>query len=391
MGVFSFNCLIISFITSIILIKIPTPISATSDVVQFDINIDTPIGNIKKDAILARDTSTVASTVKDTHSEDFPFSIKFSLGTPEQSFIGALSNRHSGIYVNNKNSNFCASPYSKYYCSKYGSYDSSSSSSFDDSDNQLQLTSTPFVPSNGTFVFDKLKFGGIEIDNIPVAVFSESTSSKPIFGIGFPGLNQYSQTDINNNNVNIPSVLKNKGLTKSLSYSICPSSKDSFYKGSILFGGIDKAKFEGNLIPFNITFDDEKYELIDVEMRGVTNSASKDRITSFFTLSFNLGSFISIFPRVVMEEVLKVIPYEYDLDLGHYVGKCMTTERYFTFNDEYGREFILNLQDLIAPLTTSFLSLSSSSTSSSRYCYLLAEQLNTRFSSPITLGISVFL
>lgn len=360
----NFSILLHSAATLTALSSLPL-VSALSDVFQLGFKVDTDILHLHP-----RDQDPVEAK----HSSDFPFSFNFTIGTPPQKFSGLLSNMYGDILVNYYKSDVCESSTTKSYCSEYGSYDSNSSSTFND-------TKVPFslpLASNltGVYVQETLEFAGIELPQFPIAVLTESTFSQARFGIGYPHSQAFFST-YNRAYENLPFILKLDGYTKSASYSIWSDSRDDF-DGSILFGGIDRAKFTGNLTTVPVQPYKSNYTYPDIKVTSVMDPDGKS-VSGEVLTSISIGRTISAFPQGILLAITNQFPgFTYDEDLGVYTGNCVDIDDddSFTLNLGSGKSLELYLKDLQIK------------SQSSDSCYLLASKAEV--TSEMYLGLSIF-
>lgn len=102
--------------------------------------------------------------------------------------------------------------------------------------------------SKGIWGYDSVFFNDVELENLSFAVVNFTDLDIGALGIGLPILE--STYDINDGNgyqyENFPMKLKSQGITNKNAYSLHLNTLQA-QSGSILFGGVDHAKYEGNL------------------------------------------------------------------------------------------------------------------------------------------------
>lgn len=355
--------------TVISLLLLPSTLATSvPGVVKVDYNV-----NSEKETntnLYSRDTGDGDKNVLNLlHSIGSDFSFNFTIGTPPQKFFGLISNLHGDIFVNSNKSDLCRSSMYGNYCSVYGAYNSVSSSTSNDSNTDFRFStssSSSATIARGDYIYDKLNFAGLELENIPFAVMNVSAVPVPTFGIGYQKLQASFRT---NGQVydNLPIILKNRGYTKSVTYSVWPDSKNGS-GGSILFGGIDKKKYTGELLTIPIKPDGGNYTYTDISLFGVVGTDKIAGLQGGRSLTIALGNKISYIPSTILGHILKTIPYKYDSDFGYYVGDCMTTDKTLTLKVSKTESFELNLQNLITRKP-----------SKSDTCYLLVVETSFNF------------
>lgn len=285
-------------------------------------------------------SSSSSSTVLDNLSNISPFSFNFSIGSPPQNLSGLITNLFGDILVDHYTSEKCLVGNNN-VCPSYSIYNSSSSSTFIDTKIAFTINTTT-TPWNGTYIDETLHFGGLELKNIPIGVMIESTLSKPFFGIGYPqaeGLYEsYGKVY-----ENFPMILKNKGYTDSVLYSIWPNSKNDF-SGSILFGGVDAAKFTGNLTTFPIMPEDGEYIYPIINIPYIFGVGGKKRVAANVATFLAFGTPDSSLPDVVLNEVLSSFPYKMNTTSGYYEGECHNTTDEISLSLPDGTLFPVPLQ-----------------------------------------------
>jgi len=121
----------------------------------------------------------------------------------------------------------------------------------------------------GPYVGDTLSFGGVTIDDFQFGVGQTSTSSMGVLGVGY----QVIEVQVNRAGgeayPNLPQALLNDGHIDHLAYSLWLNDLDSS-TGSILFGGVDSAKYEGNLVTVPILSSGGVYFELAVALSGVS-------------------------------------------------------------------------------------------------------------------------
>ncbi|MCJ1384559.1 hypothetical protein MMC17_007676 [Xylographa soralifera] len=165
------------------------------------------------------------------------------MGTPPQSFGLNLDTGSSDFVVRTAQSAGCLAG----NCTAYSSYDPTKSSTF-------ILGTVPYTQSygegsfaNGFMANETLSIAGITVSNFTFAAVNQFSIDDNVFGVGYP-----TQEGIVIKNISQPqylngaSALKSAGLIEASAYSIWLNDI-SAGKGSVLFGGVDTAKYTGPL------------------------------------------------------------------------------------------------------------------------------------------------
>lgn len=214
-----------------------------------------------------------AHSKRDTLSVELPqlqvnYLINLSIGNPPQNVSLSISTGSSDLWVMLPDNPYCKGASDsridsddQVNCHNGSFFDSSKSSSWSDNSTDFSTlefslplgvsTISEFRYANGSYGQDDVSISGAKISmaNIAVANMSEIRSGR--FGIG-PRNGEASRTGYDSNKVaigtydNIPIQMKQQGLISSVAYSLY---LDHIHgdAGTLLFGGIDHAKYKGDL------------------------------------------------------------------------------------------------------------------------------------------------
>ncbi|KAI5957710.1 hypothetical protein KGF57_002976 [Candida theae] len=166
--------------------------------------------------------------------------------------------------------------------------------------------------ANGTYVTDTIRLGNITVKNSEFAVANSTSSEFGVLGIGFTTL---EQTHDNSTYDNLPITLKKEGYINKVAYSLylnSPTSKE----GSILFGGVDNAKYHGELVDVPIVSNTD----LEVELDSITIEGKKYFNQSKILL--DVGSTWSYLPTKLFKAIAKKTHAKYDHILDAYVSNC---------------------------------------------------------------------
>jgi len=206
--------------------------SSSSDsprVVQHTIQRKPVVNPIEQDRKrLARRQSTV--NVPLTNEETLYF-MNASIGTPPQNFQLHLDTGSSDLWVNVRTSSFCQ--LNAAACAQSGFYNANSSSTYKYINSRFTIKYKDGSGSSGDYVSDTVAFGSATLQNQQ-------------FGIGYPALEVASSYYGGKPYPNIPQNLADEGIIATNAYSLWLNDLDANL-GSILFGGVDRAKYMGEL------------------------------------------------------------------------------------------------------------------------------------------------
>lgn len=131
-----------------------------------------------------------------------------------------------------------------------GSYDHSKSSSYKYVASGFSIGYADGSYAKGDWVSDKVSLiedGSVSIPALEFGDATDTTITYGILGIGLPNL-EAASTEYDN----LPVSLKKQGYISKNAYSLYLNSAEAT-TGSVLFGGIDKAKYSGDLVSLPVT------------------------------------------------------------------------------------------------------------------------------------------
>ncbi|CAK9437937.1 uncharacterized protein LODBEIA_P23150 [Lodderomyces beijingensis] len=132
-------------------------------------------------------------------------------------------------------------------CKQYGTFNPSTSSTWKKLNQQFSIEYGDYTTSTGTYGKDTVGFGGISITGQQLADVTDTSVNQPILGIGLDTL-EASNTQYDN----VPVTLKKQGVIAKNAYSLYLNKPDAA-TGTIIFGGVDNAKYSGSLIYEDVT------------------------------------------------------------------------------------------------------------------------------------------
>ncbi|KAE8356874.1 aspartic peptidase domain-containing protein [Aspergillus coremiiformis] len=198
--------------------------------------------------------------------------LNLTLGTPAQQFAVALDTGSSDLWVNTANSSYCSS--SEDPCTPFGVYDASASSTHKSLNLDFNATYGDGTNADGYYATDQLTLGGVKLNNMQFGVAESSTIPQGIVGVAYATLTNEAAYE-NKLYANLPQALVDSGAIKSPAYSLWLNDPEA-RRGSILFGGVNKAKYKGSLQTVPIVPILGKYSYLAVTLTGVSVDNGKD-------------------------------------------------------------------------------------------------------------------
>lgn len=187
----------------------------------------------------ARQNSPQPLPVPLSNQETF-YSVALSLGTPAQNFNCLLDTGSSDLWVY---SVFDTTDCVNNACSFTGQFTAADSSTytFINEDYQIGYVSGS---ASGNWSTDTLTVGTATLPDFQFAVAGAAPGAIGVFGVALEG--SESVSNAKDEYPNFPVQLKNQGYIDRVAYSLYLNSIDA-NEGTLLLGGIDEAKFNGDL------------------------------------------------------------------------------------------------------------------------------------------------
>ncbi|CAH2355021.1 candidapepsin [[Candida] railenensis] len=201
---------------------------------------------------------------------------------------------------------------------QYGVYDPSGSSTFKDTGYPFKITYADGTASTGEYVTDSLAFadGSGAISNFQFGSVGDTTvSTGGVLGLSVKGLEQVGSSPQYNN---LPLALQSAGLISHASYSVYFSSAEAT-SGTLLFGGMDSSKYDGNtMAPFTFSGNAVTVPLDKFSINGTSTSVSSAMI-------LDTGSTYSFLPTDAHSALVKQLGGDGSVTNGYSIVNCNPT------------------------------------------------------------------
>lgn len=191
-----------------------------------------------------------------------------SIGSPAQEVQVMIDTGSSDLWVISSQNPSCIENGGSLNCSEYGTFNPIKSSSWHKNDSiEFNISYLDGSSATGDFGQDSIEFfKDFVLKGANFAVVENTTSEIGVFGVGYPGLESASTKYSN-----IPHALKEQNLIAKAAYSLYLDSSSSS-EGSILFGGIDHAKYTGDLTTIDIVPKDGEYLYSQIPLSHIAAS-----------------------------------------------------------------------------------------------------------------------
>lgn len=238
-------------------------------------------------------------------------------------------------------------------CTAYGSFETSASDSF-----HKNSSAPPFAiqyadgsDAVGQWGYDDVEIGGSKVKGLSFAVVNETGSEMGVLGIGLSGL----ETTYTGQHAgdpykyeNLPLKLKSQGLIKKSAYSLYLSEEDA-KSGTVLFGAVDTAKFDGDLqtvkvLDTGLGYDEPIRLQIRLDKINVEDTTLSD---AGVAAVLDSGSTLSYFPSTLAKRMGKLLGGKYSSNLGAYQIKCPSSSSANVTFDFGGAKILVPLSELV--------------------------------------------
>jgi hypothetical protein len=218
----------------------------------------------------------------------------------------------------------------------------------------------------GDYIEDNFAIGGQTIKNLTMGVASQAESvNTGIMGIGFDTNEALFATDIAEGLTdaqpypNLLDMMKSQGLVGSRSYSLYLDDLEAA-TGSIVFGGYDKSKFQGDLGVLDIQLDSQSqtYSTFGVILSsvGLTDASGSTVLTTPNmpnVVILDSGTAFTIIPQDLLDEIVSYFGADNDPTYS-YIVRCdlngMAGTLDYQFAGPTGPVISVPFQELAVPL-----------------------------------------
>ncbi|RAL13337.1 pepsin-like aspartic protease [Aspergillus homomorphus CBS 101889] len=275
-------------------------------------------------------------------NNEVDYTMTLNLGTPKQQVEVILDTGSSDLWVNAHNSTSN---------NPYGDFDASSSSTYKYVNDDFRIEYVDGSAAIGDYVTDTASFGNVTLTNFQFGVAEKSSTQQGVLGIGYAS-SEFAELIDHEEYANLPEALVNQGYIQSTAYSLWLDDIDAG-KGTILFGGINTAKYIGSLHALPIQAEQGEYTELTVSLSGVHVTKSGKEISINNTalpvpVVLDSGTSLTYLPTGTALDIMNAVGAVYYESQGLAVLSCDKAdtdyEIVFAFS---GFNLSINLGDLL--------------------------------------------
>ncbi|KAK5787783.1 hypothetical protein VI817_010280 [Penicillium citrinum] len=197
----------------------------------------------------------------DKVSDFYAYYANFTFGSPPQTFKAYLQTYGNGCWLMSADNWECQLYKDPSSCDGYGGYNQSTSTTAKKLDEKFSYDDNGVI-TNGDFVTDVLTIGGVKVDNMKMGIVGGNAVTSNTLSLGYGNTSSTSLTQ----------ALVDAGAINSPAFSL--------WSESVLFGGVNKAKYNGSLHTFPIVNGSDLSKALRINMDGIsingTSAASSE-------------------------------------------------------------------------------------------------------------------
>lgn len=343
---------------------------AQAQVVQWDIQ---KRATKPKDGIVKRDASTITEVITNEEARGGYFA-SVSIGTPRQNLTLQLDTGSSDIWVPSSSASVCSTSSSGSRGGTSSSSDGCTFGSFNSDDSstytvvgqdEFSISYVDGSSSKGDYFTDDFEIGGTSLSNVTMGLGEETDISYGLVGVGYAINEAIVGTEQSYSAAydNLPVQMQKEGLIATNAYSLWLNDLDAS-TGSILFGGIDTDKYEGDLSRIDIIPDSSsgRYTSFEVYLTSVTanSSSGSDSLSSSeypIPVVLDSGTTLSYLPTDLARQMWTEVGAIYSSDLQSAILPCSMASSsgqfLFQFAGSEGPQIAVGMDELVLSLVTS--------------------------------------
>ena len=254
-------------------------------------------------------------------NEETLYFMDLTIGTPAQKFKMHIDTGSSDLWTNVDSSSLCTENGNP--CTTSGTYSANSSSTYRYVNSDFNITYVDGTNSQGDYATDTVRFNGVTLQNQQFGIGYRSSSIEGIVGIGYP-INEVAVSFGDQAYANVPANLVKNSYINTNAYSLWLNDLDA-NTGSILFGGVDTAKYTGSLetVPI-IPVGGQVYAEFVIALTGVGSNGNSGSIASNIAVPALLdsGSSLMYLPNDITQSIYDAVNAQYDRNAGAAFVDC---------------------------------------------------------------------
>ncbi|KAF4591601.1 candidapepsin-4 precursor [Ophiocordyceps camponoti-floridani] len=277
-------------------------------------------GIVEQSALQRRDT--LNSTLRNRIGL---YTIDIGIGNPPQQISALIDTGSSDALINTNVSQLCEQKSRP--CAPSGTYNANASSTSQYINNLFNISYVDGSGAGGDFVADDVRISGKQVKGAQLGVAYRSSSPQSVLGIGLASNEALAAKgrrkggDGSGEYVNLPAKMVQDGVISSNSYSLWLNDIDS-PEGSILFGGVDTARFQEPLVSMPMQKVDGRFSEFFITMTGLQLDNSSLASNLRLAVLLDSGSTFTYLPDKVAQSVYSSLNARFDSQSGAAFVPC---------------------------------------------------------------------
>lgn len=302
---------------------------------------------VSRDRLRRRSGTVMASL----DNEETLYFANATLGTPAQSFRLHLDTGSSDLWVNTASSTLCKSKGSP--CAFAGTYSANSSSTYSYIGSYFNISYVDGSGAAGDYATDTFTIGGTTLQSLQFGIGYTSSSPEGILGIGY----QINEVQVGRAGKsaynNLPAQLVADSLIQSNAYSLWLNDLDA-NTGSILFGGVDTAKYKGSLETLPVQKEDGYFAEFLITLTEVTLGNTVIAENQAQAVLLDSGSSLTYLPDAMTEAIYEQVSAQYDSSEGAAYVPCSLANNNTMLNFTFTTPMIsVPMNEMVLAVTSS--------------------------------------
>lgn len=227
-------------------------------------------------------------------------------------------------------------------CEEDGTFNPDDSSTFKLVNSDFNISYADGSSSAGDYGTDTVKFQDVTVKNLQFGIGQVSTTPDNILGIGYPS-NEVQVVNAGDDPYpNLPAKLKADGTISSNAYSLWLNDLDAS-RGSLLFGGVDRDRYEGDLVSFPVQKVAGDFYEFFITLTGFDWGSDKLGQDMALAVLLDSGSSLSYLPNDLFDTIFSDVNAQYDQSTGTPYVDCSLADQDFDIKFHFGNDMSIKV------------------------------------------------
>lgn len=247
-----------------------------------------------------------------------------SVGTPAQQVHVLVDTGSSDLWFNAPNSALCTSRGDP--CAASGTYEANSSTTYQYINSDFNITYVDGDNISGDYATDVFQVGATIVTDLQFGIGYDSTAADGILGVGYASNEAQVSATGGKTYDNFPAKLVAEGIIGANAYSLWLNDLEAS-TGNILFGGVDSAKYEGELVTLPIQTVQGAYREFLITLTGVEYGGTTIGSNLALAVVLDSGTSFTYLPDDITEAIYDAVGAVYNERSGAASVPCSLGEQ----------------------------------------------------------------